>query len=110
LEHRLIQKIPMNTAPAPTSGKFIASCFAMAGFAVAIISALVAEVPTALALGRALVSMLACYVVGWIVGGICESVVKQHVAAQASARAVGNTAQESNMAQQVPDSEEPLVI
>lgn len=59
----------------------IGSCFAMAGFAVAILAGLSADLNTAQILQRAVVAMIFCYPVGMIAGMICQRVVDNHVAA-----------------------------
>lgn len=62
-----------------TVSKVMAGCFSMAAFAVAIIAGLTSGNPAVLVLGRALIAMILCYPVGFIVGVVCERVIAQHI-------------------------------
>ncbi len=59
-------------------GRVIASCFALCGFAVAMLSGLDASVTPATALARGLVSMVACFVVGAVIGAAAERCIREH--------------------------------
>ena len=61
------------------SSNVIAGCFAMASFAVAVLSGLFIDNPASAVLGRALVCMLLCYPVGLLVGLVCQRVVTAHI-------------------------------
>lgn len=61
-----------------TLSRVMAGCLAMAAFAVAIIAGLASGNPAVLVLGRALVAMILCYPVGFVVGIVCERVIEQH--------------------------------
>jgi hypothetical protein len=63
------------------SSKVIAGSFALAAFAVAVLSGLFSDNPASAVLGRALASMAVCYPVGLMVGILCERVVTAHVEA-----------------------------
>lgn len=64
------------------SAKLVASCFAMTAFAVAIIAGLAAGNGPGAVLVRALLAMIGCYVIGLIIGMVCQSVLVQHMAAE----------------------------
>lgn len=58
--------------------KVIAGCLALAAFAIAILAGLVAGNAPGLVLVRALMAMILCYPVGFIIGMICERVMAMH--------------------------------
>ena len=58
----------------------IASCFALAGFAVAVFAGLAADRTAAGVLGAALIAMTVCYVVGMGAARIAEVAMREHVA------------------------------
>ena len=60
--------------------KVIASSMGLTGFAIACIAGLTAGNPTNLILIRSLVTMIACYLLGSIIGAVSEWVVNQHLA------------------------------
>lgn len=60
--------------------KVIASSMGLTGFAIACIAGLTAGNPTNLILIRSLVTMIACYLLGSIIGAVAEWVVNQHLA------------------------------
>jgi hypothetical protein len=62
-----------------TVSKVMAGCFSMAAFAVAIIAGLTSGNPAILVLGRALVAMILCYPIGYVIGIVCERVIALHV-------------------------------
>lgn len=64
-----------NSEPA----KVVASVFALAAFAVAIVAGLAAQNTPARVLGTALVAMLLCHITGLFVGAIAERVVTDHL-------------------------------
>lgn len=67
---------------APTT---IAGLFALAAFAVAVISGLAGAVePTAILL-RAIVSLLACYPIGFLLGGVALRLANEHIEAHRAA-------------------------
>lgn len=67
------------------TGQVIASCFALAAFAVALLTGLARENAAAQILQRGVLAMCACYPVGLIVGMVCDGVVRNHVAARLEA-------------------------
>ena len=75
-------------------GSVVAGCFAMAGFAVAVIAGLTSGNPTTSILIRALIAMVACYPVGLLIGVICQQVVKDHLDEPARANLVPDQAAE----------------
>lgn len=62
----------------------IATAVGLSGFAVAIIAGIAAENPGQVVLGRALLSMMACYVLGQLLGSGAENVVRRRVEAYKS--------------------------
>lgn len=54
--------------------KVVAASCGLSGFVIGVIAGLAANNPTEVILGRAIIAMLVCNFVGWIVGGICERV------------------------------------
>jgi hypothetical protein len=72
--------------PATTgrAGRTIGGCFALAAFAVAVISGLGAGNAASLVLLRAILAMLVCYPVGLLIGMICTHVVDSHLRDQLS--------------------------
>lgn len=59
--------------------KVIASIFALAAFAVAIVAGLAAQNSAARVLGTAVAAMVVCHVVGLCIGAIGESVLTEHL-------------------------------
>jgi ABC-type proline/glycine betaine transport system permease subunit len=66
----------------------IATAVGLGGFAVAVIAGLAAENPGQVVLGRAIVSMMGCYVLGQIVGAGAENVVRRRVESYKSAHPI----------------------
>lgn len=77
----------MNAVPAMTtdSARTIATCFALAAFAVAIFAGVSAGVDAAQILLRAVLSMVVCYPVGMLAGMACEGVIRAHASANSIA-------------------------
>ncbi len=63
------------------TGRTIASCFALAAFAVAIFAGLAGENAAAQILLRAVTAMIICYPVGLIVGLVCDNLIRSHTLA-----------------------------
>jgi len=59
--------------------KVIASTMGLAAFVIAVVAGLSAENPVELILGRAMVSLCACYVVGLIAGLVAERAVTERI-------------------------------
>lgn len=59
----------------------IATASGLSGFAVAVLAGLAADNPGQVVLGRALVSMLGCYVLGQMLGAGAENVVRRRIEA-----------------------------
>jgi cation transporter-like permease len=59
--------------------KVIASTMGLAGFAVALLAGLGADNPTESILGRAIISLLVCHVVGYALGVVGESAIRRAV-------------------------------
>jgi len=59
--------------------KIIATCFALVAFAAAVAVGLAAGNPTSTILGRALLAMFVCWVVGRIVGGVAIRTVQNDI-------------------------------
>jgi hypothetical protein len=68
----------------PATGRVIASCFALAAFAIALFAGLFGGNDAAQILLRAVTAMIVCYPVGVIVGMICDGVIHSHVAAKST--------------------------
>ena len=68
----------------PATGRVIASCFALAAFAIALFAGLLGGNDAAQILLRAVTAMIVCYPVGVIVGLICDGVIHSHVAAKSA--------------------------
>lgn len=66
----------------------IATATGLSGFAVAVLAGLAVENPGQVVLGRALVSMLGCYVLGQMLGAGAESVVRRRIEAYKQAHPV----------------------
>ena len=96
------------------TGKVVAGSFALAAFAVGIISGLASENPAAQVLSRALMAMLVCYPIGWVVGLICERVVntqiESHVQANPAPDSDVRSANNAAGKNRKSDSEDVLVI
>jgi len=67
--------------------KVIAASLGLAGFAVAVVAGLAANNATDSILTRALVALIACNLVGTMLGAAVEVVLREHATAQAAARA-----------------------
>lgn len=59
--------------------RVISGSFALTGFSVAVAIGLGASNPTSIILLRAIVCMIACMIVGRLVGFIAEAIVKEHL-------------------------------
>lgn len=59
--------------------RVIAACFALVGFAAAVIVGAVAGNPMATVLWRGLLVMGACWLIGWLVGLVATRVVQEHI-------------------------------
>jgi hypothetical protein len=71
-----------------TISRIIAACLALSAFAVSVIAGVAAGNDASLVLTRAMIAMILCYPVGFIVGIVCERVVEWHVAAHVVERPV----------------------
>lgn len=91
------------------SSKVLAGCLALAAFAVAILAGLASGNPAAQILLRAVVAMIACYPVGFIVGLLCERAIADHVNEAAKAMSQPE-AQPSAPPTQSSGDEEPIVV
>lgn len=61
------------------TSRVIATCFALAGFAATAIVGVYVGNPAALVLGRAILVMIAAYVVGRLLGGVMARAISHHV-------------------------------
>lgn len=68
--------------------KVVASATGLGAFIVAILAGLDAGNPTETVLSRAVLSLLACYVVGLIVGGVAERAVAERIHAYVEANRI----------------------
>lgn len=93
------------------ASKVLAGSFALAGFAVAIVSGLASDNPAAQILLRATIAMVVCYVIGSIVGLICERVIVKHVEASEKISTQAPAAGATSAAEiSANDKEEPIVV
>ena len=72
--------------------KVIATSFALAAFAIAIIAGLAAGNPSPRVLLSAILSMALCQVLGMVVGSIGERIVREHIESYRAARPVHGAA------------------
>lgn len=72
-----------------TVSKVVSACCGLSGFAVAVIAGLAADNAGDVILLRALISMVACQIVGLIVGMIIERVVVESVESYKQSKPVG---------------------
>lgn len=59
--------------------KVIAGCFSLAAFGVAVVAGLASDNPTLTILTRALICMIVCYPIGWLIGMICQRIIEDHI-------------------------------
>jgi hypothetical protein len=90
----------------PSASKAIASCFALAAFAVAVLAGLAGGNSASSIMLRALLSMIACYPLGLLIGVVCRHVVEQHVR-QGAAQKEGAAEQNAENAE---ESEDAVVV
>lgn len=76
-------------------GRVIAGLFALSAFAVAIVAGLAAGNNAAQIMLRAIVAMVLCYPLGFLIGSVCEYVIDSHVSAHARRRAEASAANAS---------------
>ena len=69
----------------------VASCFALAGFAVAMVAGLRAERSAADVLTAGLIAMTVCYAVGALAARAAEITVREHLDARRTAGATGGS-------------------
>jgi len=92
------------------TAKVIAGCFALSAFSVAILAGLASENTTAQILQRAVISMIACYPVGLIIGIICERVIMSHVKEHQRANPVPEQSAETAPAEPAPANDEEAIV
>ena len=68
--------------------KVVASSAGLGAFIVAVLAGMGADNPTETVLTRAVLSLLACYVVGLIIGGIAERAVAERIGTYVAANKV----------------------
>jgi len=73
----------------------VGGCFAMCAFSVAVLAGLTASNGATTILIRAILAMIICYPLGWIVGVICRRAIDEHV------RSLG-TEQDSDADEETP--------
>lgn len=88
--------------------KVMAGCIALAAFAVAIVAGLAAENSAGLVLGRALMAMIFCYPVGFIIGMVCDHVINLHM--QHVQQAVHVDEPSSEVQKSDLDDEDPITV
>ena len=82
------------TAMQTETGRVIASCFALAAFAVAIFAGLAGGNPAAQILLRAVLAMFICYPLGLMVGLVCDNLIRNHALAN-SLEGAGDSADDA---------------
>jgi tetrahydromethanopterin S-methyltransferase subunit C len=87
----------------------IASVFALAAFAVAIVAGLASGNPTSSILLRAIIAMLACYPVGLVVGHITQRVIQDHVEAHRQANPAPEPTDDGSTEPE-PDQDEEIIV
>jgi len=60
--------------------KLIAACAGLTGFTVAILAGLAANNTADVILGRSVLAMFVCYVVGGVIGGVMDKAVSEGIA------------------------------
>ena len=65
-------------------GRVIASAFALAGFAVALIGGVSAGNSAVAVIRFGLGAMVLCYITGWLIGSVASSVVNEHLRARSA--------------------------
>jgi NhaP-type Na+/H+ or K+/H+ antiporter len=80
----------------------------LAGFTIAILAGLTADNTTESVLGRALISMLVCNVVGFLLGMIGERAIREAADLQAAISADGPVAEADDLASSPSAGEAPL--
>jgi len=68
--------------------KVIAASAGLSGFAVGLIAGLASDNPAEVILARALVALIGCQIVGWVVGIVGERVIRSALAQHESATAI----------------------
>lgn len=68
--------------------RVIATAFGLSAFSVAVVAGLAADNPAHITLGRALVSMIVCHVLGQFIGAGAENVVRRRIDAYKRAHPV----------------------
>lgn len=96
-------------------GKVVAACFALAAFAVGVISGLAGDNPAAQILLRSLLSMAVCYPIGYVTGMICDRVVNEQIEKHRKANPVphvmgGDAADDSRATERKADDEDVIVV
>lgn len=82
--------------------KVMASSCGLSGFAIGVVAGLSAGNPADVILTRAMISLLACYFVGWMVGAVIERLYRDGVRAYAEkVKAASAPAEQSTDDQQV---------
>jgi tetrahydromethanopterin S-methyltransferase subunit C len=90
--------------------KVIASCCGLSGFAVAVIAGLAVANPADLVLFRAIVALIACFVVGSLVGTAVEKTVEAAGADYIKSRPVVDLPKSSTPAKPVDQDEGVLLV
>ena len=92
------------------SSRVIAGSFALAAFAVAVLSGLFSDNPASAVLGRAVMSMVVCYPIGLMAGMLCERVITAHVEAHRQSHPAPDSASLAPAGGAAAPAEEPIVV
>ena len=92
--------------------RLIATSLALIAFAAAVFGGIIASNPPTVVLGRAIVAMIGCYIVGLIVGGIAARAMREQVEAYKQKHPLPPLAADARdtprPAAQVADTERPI--
>lgn len=81
--------------------KVVAASCGLSGFAIGVVAGLAADNPAEVILGRSIIAMLICHLVGWIVGGILERIFRDGVKSYENERLEREAGDQSTDDQQV---------
>lgn len=96
--------------PAGVLPRVVAGSLALAGFTVAVLGGLVAGNPGTLVLTRAIIAMVLCYPTGFVIGLVCERVIRQHLEAYAAQRPLPTEDSQTERAGPTTEQDEEEVI
>lgn len=96
-------KDPQDTLDPTVSSRIVAACFALAAFALALLSGLFAGNPTSTVLTNALFWLTACYILGLVIARIANTAVTERLAAYRDERPIPTPDATTESDQQQPE-------